>query len=257
MAASELASTENRYRGCWVGTDLPATIEQFESDLQYSLSLWHNRRIKVVWLTVLPRYAHLISVAIACGFDFHHVRNTADNAVILTKRLIDDALIPEFANHTIGVGGIVLNDKDEVLTIIEKHDMVSRPGHLKFPGGSVDKGELLAHAVTREVFEETGINTMFNGVVGFRHYHKGQFGTSNIYFLCHLTAVSDAIEICPKEIGFAQWMPIDEYLACDTVIEFNKTMLRAALTNNYFKLNDIGEVVGVPPDEYEILTPTL
>lgn len=253
--ANLLSSEENPYRGCWVSTELPSTVSQFAEDLSYSLSVWQKQGIKVVWLTILPQYAQLLSVATERGFTFHHVPNTGANAVVLTKRLVDGALIPEFANHTIGVGGIVLNDVGQVLTVIEKHDMQTRPGHFKFPGGAMDKSELLAQAAIREVHEETGIKTTFNGIVGFRHYHRGQFGTSNIYFLCHLSALTHDIVPCPTEIGLAQWMTTDEYLASETIMPFNKTMLQAALDGQYFHLTDLGEIMGIPPRDYEILTP--
>ena len=40
--------------------------------------------------------------------------------------------IPDYAHHNIGVGGMVINDKDEVLVIQERHFVTP---HRKLPGG--------------------------------------------------------------------------------------------------------------------------
>lgn len=57
-------------------------------------------------------------------------------------------------NFRIGAGGFVLNDKNEVLVIKEKHGPAK---HIwKVPGGRVDPGEEICDAVVREVLEETG-----------------------------------------------------------------------------------------------------
>lgn len=44
--------------------------------------------------------------------------------------------IPEYAHTMIGVGGIVINDKNQILTISENHAVI--PGSWKLPGGYVE-----------------------------------------------------------------------------------------------------------------------
>ncbi len=247
-----LAAKINRYRGCWVTPKLPAEPAVFSQRLYYSLQVWQQQGIKVVWLTIPSYLSSLIAIAVKQGFDFHHVSHTDGKSLVLTRRLQTDAVIPEFANHRIGVGGIVFNNSGQVLTVVEKHDMQRRPGHFKFPGGAVDRHEMLRDAVVREVYEETGIRGKFNGIVGFRHYHKGQFGTSDFYFLCHLTALSTAIAPCPEEIGIAQWMHVDDYLTTESVIGFNKAMLKAALSKQYLTTTEVEMIVSISPEEYEV-----
>lgn len=89
-----------------------------------------------------------------------------------------------------------------------------------------------------------------------RHYHCGQFGTSNIYAVCRLTAINETIIPCPEEIGMAKWIGIEEYLASDTVIAFNKALLRAAQQQNGMQDINLGDLHGIPSAEYELFTAT-
>lgn len=54
-------------------------------------------------------------------------------------------------SHIVAVGGIVINDRDEILMV--KH---WRQGWV-FPGGMVEVGENLIDGLKREVMEETGV----------------------------------------------------------------------------------------------------
>lgn len=69
------------------------------------------------------------------GFDFHHAR---DGFVVMYKWLPLDltANVPVYAHTMIGVGGLVVNDKRQILTIKENHAIVK--GAWKLPGGYVE-----------------------------------------------------------------------------------------------------------------------
>ena len=67
-------------------------------------------------------------------------------------------------------GGVVVNEKDEVLCIREKYvgDLKHAYSQLwKLPGGHVDPGEDLGTAVEREVSEETNIKATFKGTPSY------------------------------------------------------------------------------------------
>ncbi len=66
------------------------------------------------------------------GFVFHHANS---ERVAMVRWLPEDQTcqIPPYAHHNIGVGGLVVNDRDEILCIQEKFALVQM---WKLPGGT-------------------------------------------------------------------------------------------------------------------------
>ena len=148
---------------------------------------------------------------------------------MLTLRLEAGATIPPFAKYMIGVGGLVINQHNELLTIREKAHIKTHPYNWKFPGGMLDPFEHIEQGVIREVLEETNVVTQFESFIGFRHHHQGQFTTSNIYAVCRLKPLTSEITIQESAIADARWFPIDEYLADQKIGKYNQQILRSAL----------------------------
>ncbi|KAH7646769.1 nudix hydrolase 8-like isoform x3 [Dermatophagoides farinae] len=135
----------------------------------------------------------------------------------MVKSLIDHRRnnIPKYAYTNIGVGGLVLNDKNQILLVKEQAKITD---YWKFPGGYVEQDEELSDAVIREVYEETGINTEFRCILTIRHLHRVDwaFNCSDLYFVCHLRAISNhslddnqKINKCPNEIDQCEWIDIN------------------------------------------------
>lgn len=222
-----LAHTVNHFGGVMVESNaLPATVALFTTQLRHSLDQWGQDDLKLVWLEIPISQVAYIPIAVEMGFAFH---NCTPEQATLVHRLQPDAFIPPYASHYIGVGGVVLNERNELLVVCEKYHRVDRPRFYKLPGGLVDKDEHLAAAVVREVFEETGIRAKFESLVCFRHWHGARFGKSDIYFICRLTPLSEEIIRLEDEIAECLWMPVQEYLDMASVSPFNKSIVRAAM----------------------------
>jgi 8-oxo-dGTP diphosphatase len=205
---------------------LPALPEEFRHRLSHSLAQWTTEGLKVVWLEIPISRAVLIPIAVEMGFVFHH---STQDYLMLTYRLVAEAFIPPYATHYIGAGGVVLNDQNELLVVTEKFLRGDRPHYYKLPGGALHPGEHIVDGVIREVLEETGIQTQFESLVCFRHWHGYRFGKSDIYFVCRLSPLTTEITIDEQEIDVGMWMPVDQYLASESVGIFNKRIVQAAM----------------------------
>jgi hypothetical protein len=170
---------------------------QFSEVLRASLAAWRAAGSRAVWMSLDISRGDLMSAAAEQGFVFHHAEG---KSATLVSWLPDDQpnSVPLYATHQVGVGGIVLDGRGNVLTIQEKNGEADQRSflrrlrllmfssaaaghsHWKFPGGRSDKGEDIGATATREVFEETGIKAEFQGLVAFRHTHHAPFGTSDM-----------------------------------------------------------------------------
>ena len=126
----------------------------------------------------------------------------------------------------IGVGAVVWH-QGKVLLI--RRGKPPKAGEWSLPGGAQELGETVLQALEREVFEETGIETRFEALVCFRHWHGYRYGKSDIYFVARLAPVNYKIKKQEEEIDECLWMPVNEFLANDSIHSFNKTIVAAAM----------------------------
>lgn len=219
-----LEAKSNHFLGIEVDMGcLPGETAVFQQQLAHSLNIWRDGGFKLVWLQIPITQANLIPTAVDAGFRFHH---SDENYLMLVYQIQPDAFIPPYATHYIGAGGVVINDKNELLVIWERSH--SRR-YYKLPGGAIHAGEHLADGVMREVFEETGIHTKFESLVFFRHWHGYRYGKSDIYFICRLTPLTSDINMQLEEVQECFWMPVDEYLTHENVGLFNRRIVEMAI----------------------------
>lgn len=218
-----LVASDDAFRGVTVDpAGLVEDPDAFGARLAFSLDAWKGLGYRLVWLEVPIARADLIPVAASQGFTFHHCE---PNRITLTCQLLPDATVPLPATHYVGAGGLVLNSRQELLVVVEKVHRRRQPNYYKLPGGALLPGEHLVDGVMREVREETGVETRFVDLVGFRHWHGYRFGKSDIYFICRLDPLTEEIRIQESEIEICLWMPLGDYLAAESVGIFNKRMV--------------------------------
>lgn len=66
----------------------------------------------------------------------------------------------EMPTHIVAAGGIVEDDQGNILLVKTHH------GGWVYPGGQVEVGENVINAVTREIKEESGIDTIVSHLIG-------------------------------------------------------------------------------------------
>ena len=225
-----LDAAPNPFRGVVVNTaELPARPDEFAARLDASIAQWQAAGYEVAWLDLPIARAEYVPLATRRGFVYHH----ADAAgITATLTLVPGAFIPPYATHYVGAGGVVLNDRRELLVVCERYRIDHRPPFYKLPGGALEPGENIVASIVREVLEETGIEARFEALTCFRHWHGYRYGKSDIYFVCRLRALTHAIRMGEQEIEECLWMPVRQFMDDANISPFNKGIVRSALESD-------------------------
>ncbi|XP_074331949.1 nudix hydrolase 8-like isoform X2 [Apium graveolens] len=202
-----LDSMDDEYGGVVVNPErLPSNPSVFASILQSYLSQWKSKRKNGIWLKLPLEKAEFVPIAVK----YHH----AEKGYVMMTYWIPEGpcMLPENASHQVGVGGFVINERNEVLVVQEKHTAPALAGLWKIPTGFIHESEEIFNGAVREVKEETGIDTEFVEVVAFRHAHNVAFQKSDLFFVCMMRALSNDIVIDNLEVQAAKWMPLVDFV---------------------------------------------
>ena len=227
--------------------DLPKTKEEFELNLDFLITEVENKR-NLIWIYIDIKKSDFIPIAVNRGFVFH---SCDEDYLLIVKRLKENAVIPTCANHTLGVGAVVINDNNEILVIKEK---ILNLGY-KLPGGHIDDAEMISTALEREVLEETGIEVEFESIISLGHFYPHQFHKSNLYVLCTAIPKTSKINIQDNhEIIDAKWIDVNKYLEDDSVLAYSKAVVLASLEyKGFIKANQ--EVLCHIKKDFELFFP--
>lgn len=199
---------------------LSSDADTFKTELTEIISFAKIENKNLVWLTLPIHLSGFIPVATQLGFVFH---NCLEHEITLILKAPTTTFIPFIPTHTLGAGAIVKNHSGQLL-VIKEHGM----NGYKLPGGHIELGEKIETAIIREVLEETGVQAEFQSILGFTTRYPFQFGKTNMYLVCRLSAISEAIQIQDKdEIAEAKWIDVSEYLADERNADFNRQMIEA------------------------------
>ena len=231
LIARMLAGKVDRFDGITV-SEFPDSIDVFLGELEASLATWVKEGKTGVWLKLPVSKAAYVTPAVEdFSFEIHHAQK---EYIMLKKWLGKDNvpdLIPGYAHMFIGIGGLVINSKGEILCVAER--FTSNPNRIeyKLPGGHVDANESLAAAVEREVFEETGMRVQFQSISSMRHLKTLRYGCGDLYFcaVCKPLDENAPIQIDPNEILECRWIHVDKFLSEAYTSTHNKVMVEIAL----------------------------
>jgi 8-oxo-dGTP pyrophosphatase MutT (NUDIX family) len=126
-------------------------------------------------------------------------------------------------HHTAGVVGVVLNARDEVLVV----EHVFHPEHpWGLPGGWLERDEAPAHALARELQEETGIRVSIGLplLVEAGYYLHSHI---DIAFLCHAT--SDVAGLSSELLDY-RWVNLSEV---PPMLPFHQAAVQVAMARLY------------------------
>jgi 8-oxo-dGTP diphosphatase len=118
-----------------------------------------------------------------------------------------------------------MSDRPEVcvgaLAVFEAQLLMVRRGHgpaagsWSLPGGRVERGEMLAEALVREVGEETGLEVVCGPLVGWVELIDDDHHF--VIFDFEATALVDQPPVAGDDAAEARWVPIDEVIDLDLV----------------------------------------
>lgn len=219
-----LAFEYNKFNGVIIDSAvIPKNIEEFLPALSALMTHAKQEQKAVIWLTLSIDLSHLITIATEHGFTFHNCLPTEVTLVFKSKA---EDYVPFVPTHSLGAGGLVENELGEILVIRERDATT-----YKLPGGHIELGESIEDAVIREVQEETGIETIFDSVLGMASTHPYRFGKSNIYIVCKLVAQTTQINIQDThEIDDAKWILPRDFMADSNNSAFNKYLVKSLIS---------------------------
>lgn len=202
------------------GAEISLNRAPTEQDIAQLIQQQSELGKALLWVTVPILHSKLIPLFTEHNFVFHNCNETE---LTLIHRIQPSAYAPFVPTHTIGVAGLVENTKGEVLLVRDKW---MKGKGLKLPGGYLDLGESVHDAATREVYEETGIQATFEGILGLVTKHPHAYGKSNYYIVCKLTPKTESINIQDvDEIEHAAWVAPEAFVADDTSSTFHRHLV--------------------------------
>ena len=233
-----LTFTEDRYGG--VEAQLPMTAaevtpEAFKRKLSHACETWTRKGKRGIWLKIPLKCAIHAGSAAENKFDFHHAK---PGYVMMTRWLPTQIPnhLPTYSFTQVGVGGVVVNSKGEVLMVQERVSPAPfYQGSWKLPGGLADPSEDFAETAAREVREETGIISSFVGVVSIRHTHKMRFEQGDLYVVVRHRAETEMINIDLHELQAAEWMSLDKI---KSLVAAEGQVLNGKVSPNNWKMID-------------------
>lgn len=158
----------------------------------------------------------------------------------------EPSAIPPYSHTMVGVGALVINDKNQVLVVSEKNALIKESW--KLPGGYLEMNENLVDAAIREVMEETNIKTRFESVISLRHAHKAAFGCSDLYIVMKLIPETEEIIKCEREIAKCEWMDVDVYLNHPQVHQTNRSFVQ-----HYLEMKNCGMKIDMSEETHQVL----
>jgi len=184
-------------------------LKNLEPDCRDQYRFGPRKAKKGIWLKIPIEKSLLIHVAVEEAFHFHHAQKTF---LMLSRWLSSERnSLPNYASFFVGVGGFVVNERNEILVVQEKNGPLTQLW--KLPGGAVDPNENISDGAMREVFEETGIQTSFLEILCFRQANHFNFSLPDLYFVVKLKPLTQEIRMQEEEIKDCRWMPMDEFFS--------------------------------------------
>ena len=201
----------DKFSNVWVHSDsLPHDCNKFIQSLDDTQKHLNHNKVNAIWVKVKTEKSHLISSMLNSGFNYY-LADQKNSLIILNKWLNtkEKSTQPAYTTHNIGVGGLVIDTNDNTVLMV-REALGPRKGRWSLPSGYMNRQETVCDAMIREIFEETGVKTEFNGLVSIHERKDFIFGSGALFIVGLLKPLSKTINRCDNELEDCDWLPIDE-----------------------------------------------
>ena len=150
----------------------------------------------------------------------------------------------DFGRYLLGVGGLVVQhntDGEEVL-LIQRNEEPAK-GRWTIPGGYVEHDETAEVGIVREIWEETGLESEIEGLVGYRN--RIERGANTSYVVFKLKIVGGELNSEPSsEIARVRFYTQSALRSLSDLSPFSLRLALAALDRS-FQLLSLTEIPSV------------
>lgn len=130
-------------------------------------------------------------------------------------------------NRKLSASCVIMKDNKVLLV---KHTYGAAKGKYLIPGGFSEEYEMPQQTAEREVLEETGVSVKANELIAVR------FTVQEVWCIFSATYLSGVPVSDGEENNEAIFMPIDEALGSNNVVDTTKEILKSMLTPNKLAL---------------------
>ena len=147
---------------------------------------------------------------------------------------------------TLGVSGIVFNQKNQILLI--RRNQPPAMGLWSIPGGKLETGESLAEACQREIKEETGLLTEVKNIVAVVERRVEGFHYVIIDYLAQLVDEVNSQPVALSDVSEARWVSLECLDDYELVAGLADIILRAYKVHNSDRIAGLYDVDGTGSD---------
>ncbi|KRX05464.1 NUDIX hydrolase domain protein [Pseudocohnilembus persalinus] len=177
--------------------------------LKQTINYYEQRDKKAIWVKIDSQNLKFASTVHELGLEIHH----GNKGYINFYKWLDKSQenkIPGYCTHYIGCGSIVINNRNEVLVVLENFGF--RKDLWGVPGGLCDENEIIHDCAIRELKEETGLDAEFSDLLFIREVLPSKFNRADIYFgfLLKLKDENQEIILDTQELQCYKWLPLEK-----------------------------------------------
>lgn len=143
----------------------------------------------------------------------------------------------------LGVAGLVVNATGDWLVVKKSYSGLK--GRWSLPAGFVKSGETVDEAVIREVKEETGLDCIVKGLIGFRSgVIREEISDNMAIFYCQLVDENQEFQIQEEELLDIRWLQAGHIVKDELSSELLKEM-----ATHRFEKHSLDVIEGVNPGD--------